>query len=517
MLRTSRIWPTLPLRSRNGLLLVPSVAGALLALLPVLYLGFRAGEQGLGQVIDEVTRPQTARMLGRSAALTCGVTVLSTIVGLFCAFLVGATDLRFKRFWEVVLAVPLAIPTYVVAYTWIGTFRDPPPFLGSLGVLVGSCYPYVYMTVLAALKRLDPSLSDVGRSLGCNRRTVILRVIFPLTRPSTVSGALLVALYVLSDFGAISLLRYETLTHGIYLSYVGSFDRTPAAVLSVLLVCLTTILIVLEVRSRGAAATMITTAKGAPRATQLFPLGKAQRAAQAILALIVAVALGIPFRALVQWTLDAQSIGLRSIAQPFWSTILAAGLGSLACVLLAIPIATLSVRHPSRLSGMLEGSTYLGHSLPGLVIALSMVFIGVRFLTPIYQRLPLLTLAYVVLFLPVAIAAIRSSIVQAPPALEEVGRSLGLSPAAALRRITLPIAIPGIVSGFVLVTLAGVKELPATLLLRPTGFDTLATRIWTDTTVADFSAAAPSALALVALGGLSVAALHRTTQKPKPR
>ncbi len=512
MLTARRAWPTKPLRSGNGVLLLPSLLGATLAFLPMIYLGFRAGEKGLGPVIDELSRPQTASMLGRSAALTAAVTFLSAIVGVLCAFVVSMTDLRCKRFWEVLLAVPLAIPTYVVAYTWIGTFGDPSPFLGSLGVLVASCYPYVYLPVLAALKRVDPSLSEVGRSLGCSRNAATIRVVFPIVRPAVTSGALLVALYVLSDFGAISLLRYETLTQGIYLSYVGSFDRTPAAVLSVLLVCLTLVLVIVEMRSRGAAATMITTAKGAPRAAKPFVLGAAQGPVQAGLALIIAIALGIPFVALTRWTLDAELEGFGSITEPLLSTLVAALLGSVACVLLAIPIATLSVRRPSRLSTMLEGGSYLGHSLPGLVIALSMVFIGVRFLTPIYQRLPLLTIAYVVLFLPVAVAAIRSSIVQAPPALEEVGRSLGLTQFAALRRITLPVALPGIISGFVLVTLAGVKELPATLLLRPTGFDTLATRIWTDTAVADFSGAAPSALAMVALGAVSVAVLHRTAR-----
>ncbi len=490
-------------------LVLPAIVGAVIALVPVVYLAFRATERGLRPVVVEVSRPQTLTLIHRSAVLTIATTVLASLLGLLCALIVGATDIRCKRFWEVVLALPLAIPTYVVAYTWLGTFSDPAPFPGALGVLVLSCYPYVYLPVLGALKRLDPALTEVARSLGNSRHQVFRRVTIPLVRPALTSGSLLVALYVLSDFGAVSLMRYDTLTQGIYLSYVGSFDRTPAAILGLLLVSITAGVVILELRTRGATAAMVSSARTPQRSTIPASLGRMQAATQCFLVAVVAASLGIPGSALVRWTIASDTLDISALSRPLGATLIAALTGAAACTALAVPIAVLSVRRPSRATSFLESSTYLGHSLPGIVIALAMVFIGVRFLTPIYQRLPLLTIAYVALFLPLAVAATRSSIVQAPPALEEASRSLGVGPLATLRRVTLRISAPGVAAGTALVALAGIKELPATLLLRPTGFDTLATQIWTDTSVADYGRAAPAAMAMVVLGGISLAILNR--------
>ncbi len=481
-------------------------------MLPLVYLAFRATERGLTPIVDELTRPQTATLVGRSALITVTTTVLASLIGLACALVVGMTDVRFKRIWEVTLALPLAIPTYVVAYTWLGTFRNPAPFTGALGVLTLSCYPYVYLPVLGALKRLDPALAETARSLGSSRRQVVKRITIPLVAPTLTSGALLVGLYVLSDFGAVSLMRYDTLTQGVYLSYVGSFDRTPAAILGVLLVAITAFVVLLELRTRGAAASMVTSSRTPARPAKPISLGRFQPVVQLGLLSLTAASLGIPMTALIRWQIASDQLDFSELSRALGATLIAAAAGAAACTVLAVPIAVLSVRKASRTTRFLESSTYLGHALPGIVIALAMVFIGVRFLTPLYQRLPLLTIAYVVLFLPLAIGAIRSSIVQAPPALEEASRSLGVGPVATLRRVTLRISMPGVIAGTALVGLAGIKELPATLLLRPTGFDTLATRIWTDTSVADYGRAAPAAIAMVILGGLSLAVLNRANR-----
>jgi iron(III) transport system permease protein len=228
------------------------------------------------------------------------------------------------------------------------------------------------------------------------------------------------------------------------------------------------------------------------------------------LSTLIGIGLGIPLVALARWFIASRSIDGSLLWTTLVSTMLVAALGALACILLAVPIALLSARFRTRTSAVLEATGYLGHALPGLVIALSMVFIGVRFLTPIYQRIPLLILAYVALFLPLAVAAVRTSFAQAPPLLEDVGRSLGATPVGVLRRITLRIASPGIAAGAALVALTCIKELPATLLLRPTGFDTLATRLWTETGVADYGAAAPYAVAMLVIGAIPMAILNRT-------
>jgi iron(III) transport system permease protein len=161
--------------------------------------------------------------------------------------------------------------------------------------------------------------------------------------------------------------------------------------------------------------------------------------------------------------------------------------------------------------GGVEAATFAGHALPGIVVALSLVFFGVRLVPALYQEVPLLVLAYVVLFLPAAVAAVRSSVALSPPRLEEVARSLGQRPVDVLRRVTVPLAAPGVAAGAALVMLTAMKELPATLLLRPTGVDTLATQLWTQTGNAAFAAAAPYAALLVLLAAVPTALLSRWT------
>ena len=158
---------------------------------------------------------------------------------------------------------------------------------------------------------------------------------------------------------------------------------------------------------------------------------------------------------------------------------------------------------------VLEHAAYAGHALPGIVVALSLVFFGIRYAQPLYQRTPLLVLAYAVLFLPAAVGAVRASVSASPRGLEEVARSLGHSQLSTLRRVTLPIAGPGVAAGAALVLLTCMKELPATLLLRPTGMDTLATRLWTETGAGAYAGAAPYAALLLVLAAVPTVRLMR--------
>ncbi|MET0910896.1 MAG: ABC transporter permease subunit, partial [Ilumatobacteraceae bacterium] len=178
-------------------------------------------------------------------------------------------------------------------------------------------------------------------------------------------------------------------------------------------------------------------------------------------------------------------------------------------VAVALPIAILSARYPSRLSRSVTGLAYAGHSLPGIVVGLAIVFFGIRLATPLYQRTPMLTFAYVVLFLSLALGAMHNAIAQAPIALDEVARSLGRTQRQAWMAVTLRLAAPGIGVAGALVCLAVMKELPATLLLRPIGTDTLATRLWSHTDASSYAAAAPYAMMIVLVAAIPTAILSR--------
>ncbi|MCN0155090.1 ABC transporter permease, partial [Salinispora arenicola] len=176
--------------------------------------------------------------------------------------------------------------------------------------------------------------------------------------------------------------------------------------------------------------------------------------------------------------------------------------GAALTMVLALPLGLLVARAPGALTTALDRLVYLAHALPGVVIGLSLIFFGITVAYPLYQTRWLLALAYATLFLPLAVGAVAGAATQSPPGLEEVARSLGRGPLTVLRTVTLPLVLPGIGAGAALVFLTGMKELPATLLLRPTGTDTLATELWTATSVGAYAAAAPYAALLVAISAL---------------
>jgi iron(III) transport system permease protein len=191
-----------------------------------------------------------------------------------------------------------------------------------------------------------------------------------------------------------------------------------------------------------------------------------------------------------------------------WAAIInsvqAGTLAAVAAVLLALPVAFFQVRHPGRFSNLIYQSAYLGYGLPGIVIALSLVFFGANYATALYQTMAMLVFAYVVRFMPQALGNVQTSLVQINPRLEEAGRSLGLGRRSVFFRITLPLLRPGLLAGAALVFLTTIKELPATLLLGPTGFNTLATQIWSATAEAFFARAAAPALLLLVVSALSI-------------
>lgn len=462
--------------------------------------------------MEILSRPRTLELIARSLTLTVIVTTACLILGTSAAYLVTRTDLPGRRVLAVLLGLPLAVPSYVAAFTWLTTAPWARGILGASIVLTLVTYPYVYLPVAAAMRRVDPAQEEVARSLGLGRWGAFRKVTLHQVRPAAASGALLVALYTLSDFGAVSLLRAEVFTRVIYTSYTASFDRTPAAVYACLLVAITIVVTLGERRARrGVETSRVSASVGGTQA--VIPLRGYRWPAVGAVGTLLILALGVPLGGLVRWVSVSVSAGvdterlLRSTA----ATVQYSLLGAIACTLLAMPVGILAVRYRSRFSRAAETATWSGHALPGIVVALSLVFFGVRVVPSLYQQAPLLVLAYVVLFLPAAVGAVRAAVALSPPVLEDVARSLGRSRAGAWRAITLPLATPGIATGAALVMLTCAKELPATLLLRPTGVDTLATSLWTQTSVAAHGEAAPYAAALVLVGIAPTVWLLRTS------
>jgi iron(III) transport system permease protein len=229
-------------------------------------------------------------------------------------------------------------------------------------------------------------------------------------------------------------------------------------------------------------------------------LGRWRVPALGFCAVVVTLALAVPLAVLGYWLVRAISLGtpLEGAWGPALNSVVASALAAGAVLIAAVPVALLAVRYPSRYSRGLEAVGYASNALPGIVIALALVFFAVRYAEPLYQTLALLVFAYVVRFFAQALAAARSAVVRVDPSLEEAARGLGRSPTGAFAAVTAPLLASGLFAGATLVFLSTMKELPATLLLRPIGFDTLATEVWTATSLGAYSQAALPALLLVA-------------------
>lgn len=515
--RASTLW------QQHGVLTISSVLIALLMLLPLLYLLWRAVDVGGEQAVALLLRTRTLEVVSNSLLLALTVTVASLLIALPLAWLTVATDLPGRKLWSVLATLPLVFPSYIGAFAliamlgprgmvqgWLeplGIERLPAiyGFAGAAWTLTTFTYPYLLLSIRAGLRNLDPTLLEAARSLGYTPWQSFWRVTLPGLRQSIVAGSLLVALYVISDFGAVATMRYTTFTRAIYVQYLSSFDRSLASVLALVLVVMTLLLLFAAQRIQGH-RTIYRSGVGATRKAQSVVLGGWRWPALLFCTLLILFALILPTGVITYWLLRGVWAG--ESLQPVWLAMLnsvkAAGLAALVTVLCALPVAYLAVRFPSPLALWLSRIIYMGYGLPGIVIALSLVFLGANYATPLYQTLAMLIFAYTVRFLPQAMGTLRANLLQISPRLEEAARSLGLSQRQTLRQITLPLLRPGLWAAVALVFLSTIKELPATLLLGPTGFTTLATQIWAATAEAFFARAAAPALLLLVVSAFSI-------------
>jgi iron(III) transport system permease protein len=483
-------------------LVVLSGVTVLVAVTPLVYLVLRVLDAGWPRTIAVLIRPRTLETVATSSALVVVVVLGCLIVGIPTAFLVARTAVPLVRAWWILAALPLAIPSYVAAYAWVAQFPGMRGFWAAALVLVLVSSPYVVIPMAVALRRTDPAMEEVARSLGKSPVVAFARTTLPQTWPAAAAGSLLVGLYTLSDFGAVSIFRVDAFTRVIYTSYRASFDRVSAAVLALVLVALAAILVLAERRVRGRAQRWRIGSGSARPAPVMVLTGPRRLMAMGWLAFWGVLALGVPITSLIGQLIRSTQVPIKwgDIIQATINSAGVSALGALIATALALPVAILAARYTK--SRGLEALAYTGHALPGVVVGLSLVFLTLSVLPAIYQTLFTLAIAYAVLFLPKSLGASRTAVAQVPPILEQTARTLGRGPLRAWVDTTLRLSWTGIAAGSLLVLLTAMKELPATLMLRPTGFDTLATQLWSRTEVAAYGAAAPYAIALIALAAV---------------
>lgn len=494
------------LRRPPFLLLLAASVPAALVLLPIGITVADASTSDLGRLIAVLWRPLVGALFVNTLLLTAAGVVCCTVLGTAMALLVERTDIPVTGAWTALATAPLAIPAFVASYAWVSINPAFEGFAGALVVTVLSYTPLVFLPVSAALRGLDPSLEEVGRTLGDGPWRCLFRIVLPQLRAAMQGGALLVALNIQVEFGAFALMRFRTFTTEIYATYRAGFDGATAAALAIvlLLLCLGCVLVEALLRPRAQYARLGT---GTRRQMSRHRLGTWRIPVLVFPVLLAALALGVPLFTIIFWLTQH---GARAVTPAEASPIallqattstLGLGLGgAVLTTLLALPIALLAVRWPRfPLTLPIERTAWLAQGVPGIVIALALITATARIVPMLYQSTALLLIAYAVLFLPFPLVALRSSLLQIAPRLEEAARTLGIGRLGVLMRIVVPLAAPGFAAAAALVFIAVSTELTATLLLAPIGTNTLAIQIWNDTSTVAFAAAAPYAAVLVAL------------------
>lgn len=487
-------------RASVWLMRVVSLLVALLAVLPLIYVIGYTVDAGWAQVSRLLWRARVAELTWNTLRLTSAAMVTCAFVGVASAWLIERTNLRGRRAWHLLMVAPLAIPAFVNSYAWVSLAPGMRGFGGALLIVTLSYFPLVYLPASAMLRGLDPGLEEISRSLGFSAWNTFVRVVLPQLRPALFGGCLLVGLHLLAEFGALRMLQFPTFTTAIYDQYRSSFAGPAASSLASVLVLLCLILLIAELRLRGHGQ-VSRVGHGTARAARRAPLGRWSGTGVVFVAMVAVLAVGVPVASLSRWLWVGTSTAfpVSTLASTLTQSLTLGVAAALATTALALPVAWLTVRHGGRLATILERSTYVSSSLPGIVVALALVTLTIRYLQPWYQSAPILVVAYVILFMPRAMVGSQAAMRQLPPVLEEVAGSLGAGVAARFARVVLPLIGPGVGAGAALVFLAVITELTSTLLLAPIGTQTLATKFWSLSTSLSYGAAAPYAVLMVLL------------------
>ena len=505
---------------------VVSLVVVTIVMIPVAFVIIRAlgaGQEG----IDYLMKARNLKIVGNSLALMLASTIFASAIGIPYAWLTSRSDLPWRRAWLVLGLLAMVIPSYLTAVTFTEAFGpkgmlqellEPlgverlPNIKGIFGAtltLTVVTFPYVLLPVRAALLHSDRSLEEAGQSLGLDRWQVFRRVTLPQLRPALTAGMLMTALYCLSDFGAVAVMRFNAFTRAIFIQ-TESFRMDKASVLALVLIGLTFILLLIHshMQNKGRHYRIGT---GSSRQLQTVKLGIWRIPALLFCFGVVFVSVVVPLLVLLSWLIG------RTITNPvnvpitelLQNTVGVSAVAALVVTMAAMPLALLAIRKDSSVNRWLVNLAYTGNVLPGIVIALALVFFASQNLLSLYQTLPLLIVGYGIRYLPLSISATQSAFEQINPRYEEAARSLGLTAREALLRVTVPLARGGILAGSALVFLNVMKELPTTLILRPIGFRTFATRIWSAYDEAFLSSIALPGFVLIVVSAFALAIILR--------
>lgn len=494
---------------------------------PAIYLVWRNFDEG-ADPFGLLGSSRTLEPLGRTLRLAVAVALSAAIAGTGLAWLSVRTDMPGNRFWRVVLPIPLVFPTFLGAAAFIRTLspgglmsglsadlgfnltREVSGFSGAWLVLTLFTYPYVYLPVAARLRQLPGSLEESARVLGDSPLTTFRRIVFPQIASSVLAGTVLVFLYTISDFGAVQLMRYDTLSRAIYTNQLAR--PAVALALSLTLLVLAVAVIVAE-RTLSSRMVSVTTTRA--QRPVVYSLGRLRWAFAAAVAFVFSLAFVTPMATLVDWAWDglrraadggrALTIDRDKVIESTWNTLQISVVASVVTVAAVLPIAFLVGRYRSKVGAASHVVVVSTFALPGILIALSLTYWVRRSATAndlLAGTMLLLVIGLVVRFGSLAMGSALDAVRSVPLGLRDAAATLGAGRLRRLRTIDLPIMGPGILAGLGLVLLSVMKELPITLLVAPRGFPTLTTRIFQSFQDAFVGETGIMAVVLVALSSL---------------
>ena len=494
----------------------------LLFLFPIGYLVWGTLSLG-GDFWKALPRLDTLRPLRNSLLIATGTALSCAVLGTTLAWLVTRTDLPGRRLWRAVLPLPLVIPSFVGATAMLSALGPGGlvPFVprmegywGAFLVLTLLGYPFVYLPVAARLSTTSPSLEEAARLLGDRPVRTVRKVVLPEIRDTVAAGAMLVFLYGLSDFGAVALMRYDTITRAIFSSRL--FDRATSLTLGLLLAVLALAVVIVERTAIPRRRPGPTMGKRQVR----YSLGRVKALGLGLSATVIGLALVTPISVFGLWVLRGSSTlgigysgigdGMGFLVRPALNSVTASAAAGACAALLTLPVAHAAARGRGWTSVAAASCITSVFALPGLVVALAVVFWAIQApgpLAAVYQSFPLLVFAYVLHFGAQSMRASQAAFADVPRRYEDAARTLGVTAGRRFLSIDLPLVMPGVLTGGGLVLLSTLKELPATLLLAPIGFETLATRIWSAAEDGFFAEVGISSLVLIMLSGILTWAL----------
>jgi iron(III) transport system permease protein len=461
-------------------------------------------------------------ILPNTIKLLISVGILTLLIGITTAWIVTRYDFKGKKIWEWALILPLAVPGYVLAYAyasimapggiaqgiWSSIFGDVSKmpslysFWGVSLILSLVNYPYVYLLTRASLLNQNVKYHEVARTIGMPKWKRLWLIDIRMAYPAIIAGLALALMEVMADFGTVALLRYPTFTEAIYRQMTARFDPKGAAALAFVLVAITFILMNLERYFRGKRSFEQTKGSFKTHIPKKLNLKKTL-IVNTLIFLILCFAFFIPVSMLVVMAIEGilKSGFDKRFVQFTLNTLFVSAVGATLASILAVPIAYIHARKKGVLNKGLYYVSSLGYSLPGPVIAVGILLTVATLFNWLYGSILLLFIAYVIRFMPISLQSQDSSISLVSKSMEDASRTLGAGTWKTFKDILLPLIRRGILAGWVVVFVDCMKELPATMMLRPLAFDTLAVRVWMDAAEALWEAAALPAL-LIVLAGL---------------